>query len=215
MATFRAAAAAAVLLGALAGCSSSPPTRSPSAPGPATTAATPTTPSASSAVSPEPTRAPSGQRESARAPSSPSPGDVNQTVPTRPISSRPPVALEESSKPLSGVLVTLPSIKAIQAKGRGPGEVSGPALAVTVRVRNDRSTAVDLGNAVVNLTAADGSPGSMMTGPPADPLPARVGSGKAATGVYVFAVPVDQRDPIVVEASIGADIPTAVFRGKP
>ena len=38
--------------------------------------------------------------------------------------------------------------------------------------------------------------------------------GKSASGVYVFAVPKNQRNPITVEASINADVPVAVFRGK-
>lgn len=214
MARLRAVAAASILLAIIvSGCSedqqagSGSPTAGPSA------SAQPSGPTSSA----PPTSSPSAATTS-KPPSTPvapsATGNVNQTVPTKAVSSRPPVKLDKPAKPTQTVVVTLPSIKAINAKGQGPGEVSGPALAVTVKVTNDGDSDVDLTSTVVNLTAANGDPGSMMTGAPAKPLPAKVKPGKSASGVYVFAVPKNQRNPITVEASINADVPVAVFRGK-
>jgi hypothetical protein len=214
MAPVRAAVAAAALLLAvlLGGCSDDN-----AAPSASTTPGQPTM-APQSGGSAQPSQQPSPVATS-RPPTTPVPattsGNVNQTVPSKAVTSRPPVKLDKPAKPTGDVVVTLPSIKAINAKGQGPGEVSGPALAVTVRVQNNGDKPVDLSNTVVNLTAANGDPGAMMTGSPASPLPSEVKAGKTASGVYVFAVPKNQRDPITVEASINPDVPVVVFRGTP
>ena len=207
MPTLRASAAAAVLLTVvLAGCSGSGSgSGSPSA---TETGSAPTMP-----ASAQPTPATTSRPPTTPVTPSQS-GNVDQTVPSKTVSSRPPVSLDKSAQPTTDVVVSLPSIKAIEAKGQGPGEVSGPAVAVTVKVTNNKKSALDLSQTVVNLTAANGDPGSMMTGSPAAPLPATLPPGKSATGVYVFAVPKSQRDPVKIEVSIDADTPVAVFRGN-
>lgn len=214
MSRLRAVAAASILLAIfLGGCSGDENDGS----GPASVGSTPSSQS-SGPIGGSPPATPSSATTS-KPPSTPvtprATGNVEQTVPSKPVSSKPPVSLDKAAKPTETVVVTLPSIKAIEAKGHGPGEVSGPALAVTVKVTNNGHDDVDLTSTVVNLTAANGDPGSMMTGSPANPLPGSVKPGKSASGVYVFAVPRGQRDPIIVEASINADLPVAVFRGRP
>ena len=208
MATLRAAVAAPVLLLAvvLAGCSGG--TSGGDNPSTGQTNSAPSMP-----ASAQPTPATTSKPPTTPVPASQS-GNVDQTVPSKTVASKPPVAIDKPAMPAAGVVVTLPSIKAITAKAQGPGEVSGPAVAVTVEVKNNTKSAVDLSQTVVNLTAANGDPGSMMTASPAKPLPTSVKPGGSATGVYVFAVPKSQRDPITVEVSISADTPTAVFHGK-
>lgn len=203
----RASAAAAVLLTVvLAGCSGSGSgSGSPSATETGSAPSMPTSAQPKPATTSRPPTAPVTPSQS---------GNVDQTVPSKTVSSRPPVSLDKSAQPTTDVVVSLPSIKAIEAKGQGPGEVSGPAVAVTVKVANNKESALDLSQTVVNLTAANGDPGSMMTGSPAAPLPATLKPGKSATGVYVFAVPKTQRDPVKIEVSIDADTPVAVFRGN-
>lgn len=142
-------------------------------------------------------------------------GDVNSAVPSKSAESKPPVGLDETANPKSDVEVSLKSVTSIEAKGRGPGEVSGPALRVRVEVKNDSDASIGLDSTVVNLTAADGSPGSMMTGPPADPLSGRLRPGRTKTGTYVFAVDKDQRNPVTVEVSIDPDHPSVEFEGNP
>ena len=105
-------------------------------------------------------------------------------------------------------------VKAIDAKAKGPGEVSGPAVAVTVVLRNQSERRADLGAALVTLEDADGAPGGEILGPPAKPLPARLAAGKSASGVYVFTVGRQRRQPITVRVTLGSELPDLVFRGN-
>jgi len=86
---------------------------------------------------------------------------------------------------------------------------------VTVQIANAGRQSLDLRTTVVNLTASNGDPGAGMSGPPADPVSGRLPPGRRASGVYVFAVPPTQRDPVTIEVSVSPDMPTAVFRGTP
>lgn len=135
-------------------------------------------------------------------------------MPSRKIEKRKAVSLKEKSTAGDGVTVSLDGLKSIQSKARGPGEVAGPAIRVTVRVRNGTPDRLDLSGAEVNLTDADGNPGSSMTGPPADPLPADLNAGSSATAVYVFDVSRQQRNPVTIEVDVAASMPTVVFKGK-
>lgn len=143
-----------------------------------------------------------------------SPGDVNSTVPTTPEKSRAPVGLDKTSQTEQGVAAKIVEVAAVTAEARGPGEVSGPAVAVTVQVDNRSASAVSLDQVVVNLTASDGSPANPMTAKPAKPFGGRLAAGKKARGVYVFAVAKDDRDPITVDVTISGGGTVLVFRGK-
>jgi len=179
----------AALLGA-AGCSSDTP-----APAPSATAASTLPPPATTPVQP------------------PTPGSTASTVKPRTPTKRKPVKLNQTAESADTVKVAITSLKAITSKAKGPGEVSGPALAITVSVSNGTGSAVDLGSAVVTLTDADGNPGAGMAGKPNSPLPGSVAPGGKATGVYVFNVAKGQRDPVVVDVSVNPEMPIVVFRG--
>ncbi len=143
----------------------------------------------------------------------PSPGKVTSTVAPRRVERRAPTGLDGQGEPAKGIEVTLTSVKGVRAEARGPGEVSGPALAVTVQVANATDKPFDTANAVVTLTSSGGRPGLAMTGPPAQPLPSSVAAQSNAFGVYLFTVPVGRRDPITVEVAVSAAEPVVVFRG--
>ena len=127
---------------------------------------------------------------------------------------RKPVKLTQTGESADKVEVALTSLKAIRSKAQGPGEVSGPALAVTVSVANGTGSAFDLANAVVTLTDAAGDPGAGMAGKPSSPLPESVAPGQKATGVYVFNVAKGRRDPVIVDVSVNPETPIVVFRGN-
>ncbi len=113
-----------------------------------------------------------------------------------------------------GIVVELAKLQSISAKAQGPGEVSGPAVAVEVVVRNEMNRPQSLTNAVVNLTDARNAPGSLMSGPPARVFPAAVDAGQNATATYVFTVPTKSRNPITVDVSVDPALPTVIFRGR-
>ena len=86
-------------------------------------------------------------------------------------------------------------------------------MAVTVRITNGSSQAVDLSGASVNLVDKAGYPGSPMLGSPAAALSGSVKPGGKIDGVYVFALPEPHRNPISVSVSLSTVAPTLLFVG--
>ena len=82
--------------------------------------------------------------------------------------------LDKPSSTGTGLTATLISVRAVEAKAQLPGEVTGPALAVTIEVRNTGSRTADLGSVVVTVFGSDTAPGAEMTAAPAEPLAGRL-----------------------------------------
>ena len=77
-----------------------------------------------------------------------------------------------------------------RARPTGPGEVAGPAVRFTLRLRNDSAQEVPLNTTVVNLYYGKAkTPASPLSEPGGAPLPATVAAGGEASGTYVFVVP--------------------------
>jgi hypothetical protein len=109
--------------------------------------------------------------------------------------------------------VTVGTPKAVHVTARGPGEVGGSAIAVTVSVRNTSSKAFDLGGLVVN--AAYGSaatPAPPTDADPASPLTGRLPPAGRASGTYVFTAPASALSRLRVEVSSDAAARILVFR---
>jgi hypothetical protein len=102
----------------------------------------------------------------------------------------------------------------VKATAQLPGEVAGPALAVTVSVDNRSRAGVELDSVVVDLADASGAPGSPISTPPAAPLPASLAAGRATEGVYVFTVPESRQRSVTVTVSLAPEQPVLVFRGR-
>lgn len=121
--------------------------------------------------------------------------------------------LGEPAEVADSVTVVISKVEGITAAANGPGEVSGPAIAVTIDVDNATSEPLDLSAVQVNLTDAQDLPGSGMTGAPASWFTGEVAAGQQAQGVYVFTVPEGNRSPVHVEVSVNPTLPTVVFSG--
>ena len=186
----------------LAACTSDNDANTPS-PAPAPTSATPSGGSSKAVPTPASTPVPP-----------PTPGGTSSTVPTQQTPKRKPVALEATGKATDAVRVRLVRVDPIRAEAKGPGEVAGPALALTIEVDNAGDQRLDLGTAVVNLTGSDGSPGSIMSASPAKPFPAAARARSKVRGVYVFTVAPAKRNPVTVEVAVSAQDPLVVFRGR-
>ena len=143
----------------------------------------------------------------------PTPGAVESTVEAKPEESKKPVKLDKPSKTGTGLTAKLTTIKAIEAKAQLPGEIAGPALALTVEVTNSGAKPADLSAVVVTVLDSDEAPGGEMTSDPAKPLRGRLSAGKTARGVYVFTIDKGKRNPVTVTVSI-SDAPVLVFNGK-
>lgn len=126
----------------------------------------------------------------------------------------PEVPLDAPVTAGDGVVVNLPRVDAITASGRGPGDVSGPALRVTVRVVNDTAEDISLGDVTVNLFyGAEATPASPIDDPSQQLFTGDLPAGEVAEAVYVFGVPTDMRDAVTVEVRHRADAPRLIFSG--
>ena len=144
----------------------------------------------------------------------PTPGSTAETVPAKPEVTRKPVKLDKPSEAGGGVVVRITDVKAIKAKAQLPGEVAGPAVALTLQVRNGSRQPVDLGSVVVTLLDSDDAPGIEMSAKPADPLSGTLKAGKTTSGTYVFTVGQQRRNPIKVNVTLAGAAPVLLFTGN-
>lgn len=134
-------------------------------------------------------------------------------MPASTVPSLPTAPLTAPASPASGVTVQLTQIRAITTEALLPGEIAGPGLAITLRIDNAGSGSIDLDNAIVDLRGANGARGIAVSGSPAAPLSGSLAPGDIATGVYVFTIPDDQRNPVSVLFSYSAQTPTVILAG--
>lgn len=121
--------------------------------------------------------------------------------------------LDEAVALPTEVTVSLTSITPTMLTAETPGEVSGPAVIVEVRVTNDSEETRSISSATVSLTAEDGEMGIPTFADPNDPLHGEVAPGAAAEGIYVFMLdPADERS-VTVRVNSSAGAPVAVFTG--
>jgi len=114
----------------------------------------------------------------------------------------------------TGVRVSIVSVVSTTVKAETPGEVAGPAVVVTVDVRNDSTETQSVDSAVVTLVAADGGFGIPTTAGAGEPLSGSVEPKATVRGTYVFMLdPAAGRD-VVVSINYAAGEPVAEFTGK-
>jgi hypothetical protein len=126
------------------------------------------------------------------------------------------VDLDARAEAGDGVTATVLSVDAIDGTGYGPGNVAGPALRIAVRLVNGTDAPLALDGVAVELTTgAEATPASPLDDPSRAPFSGTVPSGGTAEGVYVFSVPVDQRDRVAVSVGYRPGAPLMVFAGAP
>ncbi|MFI5623839.1 hypothetical protein ACIA03_10255 [Nocardioides sp. NPDC051685] len=114
-----------------------------------------------------------------------------------------------------GVTARLARIDSVQATASLPGEIGGPALAITVKVTNETGKKLDLALGVVNAYyGPERTPAVSVASDGEVPFPASVADGESAKGVYVFQIPVEAR-PVRVELDLGNGADVVVFKGRP
>jgi hypothetical protein len=149
-------------------------------------------------------------------PNQPAPSATQPTPALPPKKPKKPVqtALGQPADLRNGVTVTVTKVESVKGVGHGPGERSGPAVRLTVSVRNDTRKALNLDLALLNVYfGADLSPASPVSGPGARVLPAELAAGDATTGRYVFSVPRDEQDHLRVDFTYTTEAPKAIFTG--
>jgi hypothetical protein len=125
-----------------------------------------------------------------------------------------PVPLAATASVGNGVVASLPSIRGIQAKATGPGNVAGPAVQVTVRIQNGTAAPIGLGGVAVNVYyGVDRTPAATVDDPSAKTFAGTLAAGASADGTYVFSVPADARQDVTVEVGYQAGAPLLQFTG--
>jgi hypothetical protein len=114
----------------------------------------------------------------------------------------------------SGITGRIVALTPVEAKATRAGEVGGPAVQVDIELTNVSPTDLSLDGVTVN-----GYYGADKT--PASPIVAQSGQGSfdgvlaagaTAKGRYVFSVPADQRDAVIITVSPAAGAALVVFK---
>lgn len=125
-----------------------------------------------------------------------------------------PVPASQTASFGGNVTATITSLKSITAKATLPGEIAGPAVAVSVKLVNASAKSVNTSSAVVNLFYGSAkTPGSPVSSAPGHPFPASVGKGKTMSAVYVFDVPKADQPQLVIYFSYTPGAPAVQFTG--
>ena len=125
------------------------------------------------------------------------------------------VPLDEPAPAVDGVVAEVTAIESITAGNDIPGEPSGPAIQVTVRLTNDSDAPVDTAGANVTLTYGgdDRLPAAGLTGEGTTVWPDSIPAGASADAIYQFAVPSSPDGDVRVTVDILAAAPNVVFVG--
>jgi len=121
------------------------------------------------------------------------------------------VMLDESAEVGGGVTARVTGIESLDVTAETPGEISGPAVAVTVSIENDGDEALDVSSAMVSLLAAGGELGMPTTSDPYRPFSGVIDAGASADAVYVFLLPDDARSAFDVSVQYRAGTTIARF----
>jgi hypothetical protein len=148
---------------------------------------------------------------------SPSPSATSPVTPTEGPAvpeEKPPTAIDQPAPITPGLTAEISRVEAVDGTARGPGEVAGPSLRVTVTIANSTAADAPLNATVVSAYfGADRTPAPELREPGGSPLPAVVGSGKTVTGVYIFTVPEDQRNKVTLMVDYSVSVAPLVFEG--
>jgi len=135
-------------------------------------------------------------------------------APYREVTPEPAIPLTRTADFGTGLTLSVTATEAVQGVARGPGEVAGPALRLSMRADSDGSAPIGLDTMTVTVTyGAERTPASSLQQPGGDPFQGELAPGASARAAYVFAVPTDERDRIRVTAGYTGDAPTVVFAG--
>jgi hypothetical protein len=143
------------------------------------------------------------------------PGSIDEVAPTGPTAPvAEPVAIDAVATFSPGVTASITDLSPIEVEAQLPGEKSGPAIRVTLRLDNGGPTPIDLSNVAVVLTPTTGVPVAHVSSTTDEPFTESVEPGASATGTYVFGVAPSDREGAQISMKFAADQPTVVFAGN-
>jgi len=134
--------------------------------------------------------------------SGPTPKSTPTTAPPTQVTAKPVGKNPDLDSPVKlsdGATAKIVKIEKVQSQGELPGEISAPALRFTVETTAG-SEALNLATVVVNAYyGPEKIPAVSISGPGGKPFGGSLASGKTAKGVYIFNIPVAERDNVSVE----------------
>jgi hypothetical protein len=126
----------------------------------------------------------------------------------------PPVSVRGTANFGGGVTARIAKISSVIGKANLPGEISGPAIAVTIVLMNATSKTIKL-ESVVNLYSGRArTPALTISSSPTAPFKGSVPPGKSATAVYTFTLAVPDRADVRIEFSYSPSAPVVLFDGS-
>ena len=177
----------------------------------------PATPSRSATAGPAQAPAPTGDAPAGSptaASTAASPGSL-QTVPYAEVTPRPAIPLSATADFGTGLTVAISQIESVRSKAERPGEISAPAVRLTLRAHNASGRPITIEGMVVTLEyGRKRTPAISVHEPGGVPFAGVLAPGSSARGVYVFNVPHDARDQIRVITSYTGAAPTLVLAGS-
>lgn len=189
-----------VAIALLAGCSSSGSGGLSSAPAPSSLVQAEPTPESSVPARTEPVPAPDEGTTDDVIPPALSPGDVE-------------VSLDGVAELPGGIEVEASKLNAINSVAQTPGDLSGPAIAATITIRNNSKVSLHIDNVMVTLVDSDGQSGIPSASDPYEPFSGTIAPGASAEGLYVFVVPEGARGHVQLSVAYSAGVPVALLIG--
>jgi uncharacterized protein DUF4352 len=131
------------------------------------------------------------------------PGEEEEKIekPSVAISLAPAVPVGKPAEISDDVRITVGKVRDLRVSAHQPGEIAGPAAAVSVTVRNRSSKRFSLDGMVVTAYYHNDLPANETSVDPSKPLSGSLAAGKSATGTYVFTVPRKYASTLRVEVS--------------
>lgn len=125
-----------------------------------------------------------------------------------------PIDIEDPGAIKEGLTVQVTAVEAVDGTARGPGEVAGASVRITVTVINTSSAELTLRTAVVSCYfGPDRTPAQELREPGGRPLPELITANSAVDGVYIFTVPPDQRSDVTLLVDYSVDVVPVLFHG--
>lgn len=123
--------------------------------------------------------------------------------------------LGDEAQTSPGVTASVVRVETVTGEARGPGEIAGPALRVTINLENGSDKVIRTELGLINVYyGKDRTPAGILSGPGASAFPSQIPAGGSGAGTSVFNVPVDARGQVEVEFSYSTDAPVVIFSGS-
>lgn len=143
------------------------------------------------------------------------PASTPSAVPAGELRIRRPVPLDVTARFGGGLSLRVTDVTPVRGVARGPGEIAGPAVRLTVQISNQGHRAVSLESVVLSVSYGGAeTPAVTLTGSGARPFGGDVEPGRSQTAQYVFAIPAAERGDVQVVATYTGSAPGVELIGS-